>query len=51
MIRGIVHVDHKSAGNGVTLRFINGGVGQTFVYIELTSKRGSGINSTIYIYV
>ncbi|XP_055318193.1 uncharacterized protein LOC129576716 [Sitodiplosis mosellana] len=51
IIRGIVHIDNKQPGHGPSLRFINGGYGHPFVILELISKRGHGIQSTILIYV
>ncbi|XP_031640097.1 uncharacterized protein LOC116352034 [Contarinia nasturtii] len=50
-IRGIVHINDKQSGHGPILRFIKGGVRHTFVSMELVSKRGHGIHSTILIYV
>lgn len=48
VITGIKHIDNEA--QPVDIHLVEGGVGHSYVQIEIASKRGQGINSTFVFY-
>lgn len=49
-IRGLRHADLKSRGHEVSVRIVNGAIGQRNLTINIVSRPRHGINSNVTLY-